>query len=73
MTPAPAGQTPGAASTCREIACAWGLSVSQISCGMVRTSRPVGNHGAPYSTSGNARISRLRLGVAPCQPRLSQT
>lgn len=26
MTPAPAGQTPGAALTCREIACAWGLA-----------------------------------------------
>ncbi len=39
---------------------------------MVFLRRPPEIHGAPYSTLGSARISRLRFGVPPCQARLSR-
>ena len=72
ITPAPAGHTPGSALTRRLMCLPCGVSVSHTACGMVLRPPPSGSHGAPYSTLGRARISRLRFGVAPCQARLSR-
>mmetsp|Transcript_41888 Transcript_41888/g.112963 ORF Transcript_41888/g.112963 Transcript_41888/m.112963 type:complete len:202 (+) Transcript_41888:239-844(+) len=67
MTPAPAGQTPGLERTKRQMCLPCGVSVSQISCGMVLGRWGPASHGAIHSMLGMHRISLDRLGVAPCQ------
>ena len=72
MTPAPGGQTPGSALIHSHIFWACGVNVSHISWGMTTLKPSCVRHGAAYSTFGNALTSLERLGVAPCQARLSR-
>mmetsp|Transcript_58849 Transcript_58849/g.182820 ORF Transcript_58849/g.182820 Transcript_58849/m.182820 type:complete len:233 (-) Transcript_58849:648-1346(-) len=72
MTPAPGGQTPGGECTKRQMCLPCGVSISQISWGMVRGMPGPASHGAVHSMLGMHRISLERFGVAPCHARWSR-
>mmetsp|Transcript_3823 Transcript_3823/g.11239 ORF Transcript_3823/g.11239 Transcript_3823/m.11239 type:complete len:216 (+) Transcript_3823:163-810(+) len=72
MTPAPGGQTPGSLLAKRQMCFPWGVSVSQISCGMDLGIQGPAVQADAHSMLGMHRISLERFGVAPCHARWSR-